>query len=372
MKKFFRIALLVGLVVLVGGTFVFLWQKSRPVETEYELITATMGSIEKKAVATGKMEARNEILIKPQISGIVSELLKEAGEPVKMGEIIAKIKVIPDMASLNSAESRVKVAKITMDQAETDYNRQKELYAKKVISKEEYEKAAVTYQSNREDYENAVNNLDITKSGMTKKGGEQSNTMIRSTINGMILDIPVKVGNSVIQSNSFNDGTTIASVANLKDMLFVGKVDETEVGRIREGMPLSLSIGALNDRKFDAKLEYISPKGTEESGAILFEIKAAAKIPTSVFVRAGYSANAEIVLNSAKNVLTIPESAIEFSKDTANVYVLKTKKPQTFEKRRIITGLSDGINIEVVKGLKGKEQLRGQAIDPKAKKTTNK
>jgi HlyD family secretion protein len=368
MKKFFKIFLLVALVAVVAGTFVFLYKKSQPVETTYEIVTVKKGNIEKKAVATGKVEARNEILIKPQISGIISELLKEAGEKVKKDEIIAKIKVIPDMASLNSAESRVNVAKINLTQAETDFNRQKELFSKKVISREDFEKATVSLKSSKEEYEAAVNNLDITKNGMTKKGGQQSNTLIRSTIDGMILDIPVKVGNSVIQSNSFNDGTTIATVANMTDMLFVGKVDETEVGRIKEGMPLMLSIGALNDRKFDARLEYISPKGTEESGAILFEIKAAAKIPSDVFVRAGYSANAEIVLNSANNVLTIPESVIEFNKDTASVYVLKTKTPQTFTKRKIVTGLSDGINIEVVSGLKTGEKLRGAMIDPKAKK----
>ena len=237
-----------------------------------------------------------------------------------------------------------------------------------MISREEFEKSQVSFKSSKEDYEAAVNNLDITRSGASKKNGEQSNTMIRSTIDGMILSIPIKVGNSVIQSNSFNDGTTIASVANLKDMLFVGKVDETEVGRIKEGMPLQLRIGALNDRQFDAKLEYISPKGTEESGAIMFEIKAAAKIPDQVFVRAGYSANAEIVLARAQNVLTVPESIIEFDQDTANVYVLKTVKPQTFEKRRIVTGMSDGINIEVISGIQKGDKLRGQIIDPKAKK----
>lgn len=370
MKKFFKILLLVGLVALIGGTFVFLYKKSKPTITTYELVTVTRGSIEKKAVATGKVEARNEIMIKPQISGIISELLKEAGERVSKGEIIAKIKVIPDMGSLNAAESRLKVAKINLDQAEKDFNRIKELYAKKVISREEYEKGSVTLNSSKEECDAAENNLEITKSGVSKKDGESSNTLIRSTIDGMILDIPVKVGNSVIQSNSFNDGTTIATVANMKDMLFVGKVDETEVGRIKEGMPLMLSIGALNDRKFEAKLEYISPKGTEESGAIMFEIKAAAKIPSDVFVRAGYSANAEIVLNSAKNVLTIPESVIEFNKDTASVYVLdpKVKDAQSFAKKRIVTGLSDGINIEVISGLKGTEKLRGAAIDPKAKK----
>jgi len=370
MKKFFKILLLVCLALVIVGTFVFLYNKSKPVITKYELVSVTRGSIEKKAVATGKVEARNEIMIKPQISGIISELLKEAGEKVSKGEIIAKIKVIPDMGSLNSAESRVKVARINLDQAEKDFNRQKELYGKKVISREEFEKATVTFNSSKEECDAAENNLEITKTGMSLKTGETSNTLIRSTIDGMILDIPVKVGNSVIQSNSFNDGTTIATVANMKDMLFVGKVDETEVGRIKEGMPLMLSIGALNDRKFEANLEHISPKGTEESGAIMFEIKAAAKIPSDVFVRAGYSANAEIVLNSAKNVLTIPESVIEFNKDTASVYVLdpKIKDTQTFVKKKIATGLSDGINIEVISGLKGDEKLKGAAIDPKDKK----
>ncbi|HET9570657.1 MAG TPA: efflux RND transporter periplasmic adaptor subunit [Bacteroidales bacterium] len=370
MKKFFKIFLLVCLGLLIIGTFVFLYNKSKPVVTKYELVSVTRGSIEKKAVATGKVEARNEIMIKPQISGIISELCKEAGEKVSKGEIIAKIKVIPDMGSLNAAESRVRVARINLSQANKDFSRQKELYGKNVISREEFEKATVSLNATKEECEAAENNLEITKTGMSLKTGESSNTLIRSTIDGMILDIPVKVGNSVIQSNSFNDGTTIATVANMKDMLFVGKVDETEVGRIKEGMPLMLSIGALNDRKFEAKLEHISPKGTEESGAILFEIKAAAKIPSDVFVRAGYSANAEIVLNSAKNVLTIPESVIEFNKDTANVYVLdpKIKDVQTFVKKRIVTGLSDGINIEVVRGLKGNEKLKGAAIDPKAKK----
>jgi HlyD family secretion protein len=368
MKKFFRIFFLVALVAVVAGTFVFLYNKSKPVVTTYEIVTVTKGNIEKKAVATGKVEARNEILIKPQISGIISELRKEAGEKVRKDEVIAKIQVIPDMNSLNAAESRVNVAKINLDQAEKDFSRQQDLFTKKVISREEFEKATVSLNASKEEYEAAVNNLDITKNGMTKKGDQQSNTMIRSTIDGMILDIPVKVGNSVIQSNSFNDGTTIASVANMSDMLFVGKVDETEVGRIKEGMPLKLRIGALNDKEFDARLEYISPKGTEESGAILFEIKAATTIPRDVFVRAGYSANAEIVLNSALDVLTIPESVIEFSKDTAFVYVLKTEKPQTFVKKKIVTGLSDGINIEVVSGLKLKNKLRGSTIDPKAVK----
>lgn len=369
MKKFSRIFFLSALVVIVAGTFIFLWKKSRPYVPRYEIVSVTKGNIEKKTVATGDVEARNEVLIKPQISGIISVLYKEAGQMVKRDEVIAKIKVIPDMNSLNSAESRVNVAKINLEQAKKDFARQNELYSKKVISGEDFEKATVSLKSAREEYEAAVSNLDITKNGISKRSGKQSNTLIRSTIDGMILDIPVKVGNSVIQSNNFNDGTTIATIANMNDMIFVGKVDETEVGRIREGMPIKLSIGALNDRTFDAKLEYISPKGTEESGAIMFQIKAAANIPRSVFVRAGYSANAEIVLNSAVNVLTIPESSIEFNKDTAFVYVLKKDgKNQAFEKKRITTGLSDGINIEVTGGLKFGQKIRGAVIDPKAKK----
>lgn len=368
MKKIVRIVFLVALVAIVGSTFVFLWKKSKPVITQYEIVTVQRGTIEKKTVATGKIEARNEILIKPQLSGIISELCKEAGETVKRDEIIAKIKVIPDMSSLNAAESRVKVADIKLEQEKSTFARQEELYGKKVISREDYETAVVSLKQAKEEQESAINNLEITKNGMTKKGDKQSNTLIRSTIDGMILDIPVKVGNSVIQSNTFNEGTTIATIADMSDMLFKGKVDETEVGRIKVGIPLKLTIGALNNQSFDARLEYISPKGVEESGAIMFEIKAAARIPKNVFVRAGYSANAEILLNSASDVLIIPESAIEFNKDTAFVQVLKTEKPQTFVRRKITTGLSDGINIEVTSGLSLKEKIRGAAIDPKDKK----
>lgn len=367
MKKFFRIFGLVLLGSLILGTFVFLWKKSRPVVVTYEIVNVTKGDIEKKTVATGKVEARNEIQIKPQIAGIIVELFKEAGQPVKKDEIIARVKVIPDMVSLNSAQSRVNISSINLKQAQTDYDRQNELYAKNVVSKEDFEKSLVALKSSKEEYESAKDNLDLTKDGITKKSGAQSNTLIRSTIDGMILDIPVKVGNSVIQTNSFNEGTTIATIANMNDMLFIGKVDETEVGKIHKGMPLILSIGALNDQKFNANLEYISPKGTEESGAILFQIKAAAKIPKNVFVRSGYSANAEIVLSSAKKVITIPESVIEFNKDTASVQVLTKKDPQTFKRKIITTGLSDGINIEVKTGLKMTEKLRGAAIDPKAK-----
>jgi HlyD family secretion protein len=340
----------------------FLWQKSRPKVTKYEVEKVTIGNVEKNTVATGKVDPRNEILIKPQMSGIIAEIYKQAGDKVNAGDVIAKIKVIPDMVSLNSAESRVQRAEIAMAQSEKNYNRDKKLYEDKVISREEFEKTDLQYKNDKEEMKAAKDNLSLVRDGISSNKSQISNTLVRSTITGTILDVPVKVGNSVIQSNSFNDGTTIATVANMSDMLFVGKLDETEVGRIKVGMPMDITIGALQDQKLTATLEYVSPKGKEENGAIMFEMKAAVKVPKDVFVRAGYSANAEILLTRQTDVLTIPESCVEFSGDTSFVYVLKTKEPQAFEKRRVKLGLSDGIKIEVKSGLKLKDQLRGAEV----------
>ncbi len=361
----------IGLIVL--GTFYFLWSKSRPEITMYEIVTPEKDTIENKSVATGKIEPRDEILIKPQISGIVSEVLKEAGQMIKAGEVIAKVKVIPEMGQLNSAESRLKVANINLEQAKLEYERQLRLFNNGVISKGDFEVTEASYKKAKEEKENSQDALDIVKNGISKKFAQLSNTQIRSTIDGTILDVPIKAGNSVIQANTFNDGTTIASVANMGDIIFRGKVDETEVGKVKEGIPITLTIGALNNRKFDATLEYVSPKGVDENGAILFEIKAAAKIPEGVYIRAGYSANAEIVLDKAVNVLAIPESSVEFSNDSAFVYVLKEEKPeQVFEKRNVKVGLSDGIKIEIKEGITVTDKIRGNAIDPKAKKEDEK
>lgn len=362
MKKFLKIALLVILAITVLWTFWFLWNKSRPVVKKYEIVSVTMGNIDKKTVATGKVDPRNEILIKPQMSGIIAAVYKEAGDVVQAGDIIAKIKVIPDMVSLNSAESRVSRAQISYDQSKKNYDRDAKLFADKVISKEEFEKTQLQYNNDKEELKAAKDNLSLTRDGISTNSAAISNTLVRSTINGTILDVPIKVGNSVIQSNNFNDGTTIATVANMSDMLFVGKLDETEVGRIKVGMPMDITIGALQDQKLQAKLEYVSPKGKEESGAIMFEMKAAVKVPKDVFVRAGYSANAEIVFSKSDNVLTIPESCIEFGGDTAFVYVLKTKEPQIFVKKQVKIGLSDGVKIEVKSGLTLKDKIRGAEV----------
>ena len=365
-KRIIRTILLslVGLAVL--GTFYFLWKKAQPVITMYEIVTPEMGNVETKAVATGNVEPRYEVLIKPQISGIISTLTKEAGQMITNGEIIATIKVIPEMVQLNSAESRVKIAEISLKQVEETFKRDEALHKQGVISNEDFNVSNSAYLKAKEEFTNSQSSLEIIRDGIARNSNMSSTTQIRSTITGMILDIPVKVGNSVIQSNNFNEGTTIASVANMKDMIFRGTVDETEIGRIREGMPIKLTIGALENETFDAVLEYVSPKGVERSGSIQFEIKAAITIPESSFIRAGYSANAEIVLKKAEDVLTIPESTVEFSGDSTFVQIVKQETPtQIFEKHLIKIGLSDGIKIEVKEGLTASDKVRGAVIDPK-------
>ncbi|MDE5570648.1 MAG: efflux RND transporter periplasmic adaptor subunit, partial [Prevotella sp.] len=312
---------------------------------------------------TGKIEPRNEVNVKPQISGIITELLKEPGDYVNEGEVIAKVKVIPDMGQLSSAESRVRLADINLQQAKVDYEREQNLYNQKLVSADEYDKVKKALQQAKEEVVAAQDALQVVRDGVSKSNASASSTLIRSTISGVILDIPVKVGNSVINSNTFNDGTTIASVANMQDLIFRGNIDETEVGQLMQGMPLKITIGALQDLKFDASLEYISPKATESNGANQFEIKAAVKLVNDDKIRSGYSANAEIVLAQVQKALTIPESAIEFSGDSTFVYIVKgTKAQKEYERRQVVTGLSDGVNIEIKKGLSIKDKVRGPEI----------
>lgn len=296
------------------------------------------------------------------MSGIISKVHKEAGDIVKAGDIIATIQVVPDMVNLSSAESRVERAQIAANQSKSNYERDKKLYEKSVISLEEFDKVNLQYKNDQEELRAATDNLSLVRTGITQSSATTSNTLVRSTVDGTILDVPVKVGNSVIQSNNFNDGTTVASVADLSDMLFIGKIDETEVGKLTSGMPIEITIGAIQDRTIPATLEYISPKGIEESGAILFEMKAALSIPDDLFIRAGYSANANIKLDQRNMVLTIPESSIEFSGDSSFVYLVKNEKPQVFERHNVIIGLSDGINIEITEGLKENDKIRGAEI----------
>lgn len=363
MKKYSKIIIAALIALVFIGTFAFLYAKSLPQPVEYEEFAPKVTDISKTAVVTGKIEPRDEVNIKPQISGIITEIMKEAGDMVQSGEVIAKVKVIPDMGQLSSAESRVRLAEINLRQAQVDFAREKSLYDKKLVSADEYDKVCQALSQAKEEKSAATDALEVVRDGVSKSNANASSTLIRSTISGIILDIPVKVGNSVILSNTFNDGTTIATVANMSDLIFKGNVDETEVGRLFAGMPMKITVGALQDLTFDASLEYISPKATESNGANQFEIKAAVTVPADNRIRSGYSANAEIVLNSASNVLTVPESAIEFSGSDAFVYIIKGEgENRTYERRKVTTGLSDGISIEIKGGLKQKDKVRGPQI----------
>lgn len=371
MKKAFRFLVLALVLILFIGTFVFLYLHSRPKPVSYEVLEATVRDLSKSTIVTGKIEPRDEVAVKPQISGIITELLKEAGQHVEAGEVIAKLKVIPDMNQLASAESRVRLARINCEQAKTDHDRQKTLYDKGLISANDYEKVRQAYNQACEEVAVAQEQLELTRDGVSASNASSSNTLVRSTISGIILDIPVKVGNSVILTNTFNDGTTIASVADMSNLIFRGNIDETEVGRLSVGMPMQITIGALQDLRFSASLEYISPKATATAGgANQFEIKAAVNVPVASlkdaqapFIRSGYGATAWIVLEEAPSVLTIPESGVEFDGDSCFVYVVGgTKSKPVYTRKAVQTGLSDGVNIEIKSGLKKGDCVRGNKI----------
>ena len=326
MKRYSKLIIAAIIALIFIGTFVFLWQKSQPKEVVYNEFTPKLDSIQKTTIITGKIEPRNEVNIKPQISGIISELLKEPGDYVNAGDVIAKVKVIPDMAQLSSAEMRVRLAEINLKQAETDFQREENLYNQKLVSADEFDKTKMSLAQAKHEKIAAQDALEVVRDGVSKSNAKASSTLIRSTISGVILDIPVKVGNSVILSNTFNDG-------------------------------------ALQDLKFDAALEYISPKAVESNGTNQFEIKAAVKLTEGGKIRSGYSANAEIILAKADKVLTIPESAIEFSGDSTFVYVIKGEgKNKNYNRTYVETGLSDGVNIEIKKGITDKDKVRGPEI----------
>jgi HlyD family secretion protein len=370
MKKIAKIFGFMLLAAVFIGTLVFLYKKSRPKPEVFEIQQAKILNIVKKTVATGSVIPRKEIEIKPQVSGIVEEIFIQAGQKIKKGDVIARVKIIPDMVNLNNAESRVNRAKLNLEDARVAFERQATLFDKQVISKEEFQKANLTINSAKEEAEAAENNLELIRKGVTKSSATTTNTLIRSTIDGMVLDVPVKEGFSVIQANTFNAGTTIGIVADMGDMIFQGKVDETEVGKIKEGMKIELTIGAIETEKFMAVLKYIAPKGLIENGAIQFEIKADVKLVEGLFIRSGYSANANIVLEKRDSVLAIPEGLLKFNKDTA--YVEVESLPQKFEKKFVKTGVSDGINIEILSGITKEDRIKGALIDPKKKETEKK
>ncbi len=363
MKKVFHIIIWTLAALLFVVTFLYLFYNSRSKDVRYELIEPSVGNIERRTVLNGKIEPRDEIEIKPQISGIIAEINVEPGDLVKEGDIIAKIKVIPEESQLSSAQNRVEVARITMEQAQKEYDRTSQLYDRKFVSREEFEQSGVTLEKARAEYESAADAFSIVRDGISTLNAQQSNTLVRATIDGLILEVPVKVGSSVIQANTMNDGTTVAKIADMNNLIFKGKVDETEVGLLSTGMTTSITIGALPDVTPTAVIEYIAPKSTEENGSNTFELKAAIEVPDSIRLRAGYSANATILLSHADSVLTIPEGVVEWAGDSTFVYCLTSEESgQQFERRNIVTGLSDGINIEVKSGIDSTVRLRGNEI----------
>lgn len=360
MKKVIKYIVVVLIVAVFAGTFVFLYKNSQPEEIRYQELPAQKQDIARTTVLTGKIVPRNEVNIKPQINGIIAEIYKEAGQMVQQGEVIARLTVIPDMNSLSAAQSRVRLSEINLKQAQTNFDREKALFDKNLISAEEYEKVEQQLSQAKEEYAASQESLEVIRDGVSSKNATSSSTLIRSTITGLILDIPVKVGNSVIQANTLNDGTTVATVANMSDLIFEGQIDETEVGSLYEGMPLTITIGALKDYTFDADLEYISPKAVENNGANQFKVKAAVKVDSEHVIRSGYSANAQIDLEKATDVLTVPESALEFVKEES--YVYKKAQDGTYTKTKVTTGLSDGVNIQIKDGLSEGDTVRGPRI----------
>lgn len=358
MKKVLRILLIVVILGVFIGTIYYLYNKSKTKTIVYDTEKPFIIDIIKKTVATGSIVPRKEIEIKPQVSGIIQDIYVEPGQTVNEGDLIAKIKVIPDMITLNNAESRVTKAEISYENDKKIYERQIKLFQDGVIAEVEFQQYDVAYNNSKAELEASENNLQLIREGVSKKSGEITNTLIRSTIYGMVLDVPVEIGNSVIESNTFNQGTTIATVANMGEMIFEGKVDETEVGKIHEGMALILSVGAIENTTFDAVLEFISPKGVEENGAIQFEIKASVDLKNDFFIRAGYSANADIVLERKDEVLAINESLIQFEKNEDSAFVEIETEPQIFEKKYIELGLSDGINIEIIEGINKDDNIK--------------
>jgi len=372
MKKTATIITLIAIVVFFTIAMIWLYSKNQEDPIVYETKTASIETIVKKTVATGSIVPKEEVLIKPNISGIIDEIFVEAGDIIKAGDLIAKVKVVPNVSSLNSAKTningartQVETARLAFENQKSIFNRQKELFEKGVISANEFDTAQLSYNQAQQRYKQEQVNLtgaqqmfDIVKTGTTRGMGASANTEIRATVSGMVLDVPVKTGNQVIESNNFNDGTTIATLADVDKMIFEGKVDESEVGKIKENLPLEITVGAIENKKFDAILDYIAPKGVNENGAIQFEIKGTLSKKDTTFIRAGLSANASIILARADSVLTVKEALVQYDPKTQDPFVEIEVGDQKFERRDVILGISDGINVEIKEGVTKEENIK--------------
>lgn len=358
MKKTVTRIILALIVLSFGAAMYYLYKKNAQSPVVYQTEKASTQTIIKKTVATGSILPLEEVLIKPNISGVIEEIYVEGGDFVKAGDLLAKIKVVPNLSALNDARNIIEDAKITIADQKRNYERQLGLFEKGVISKADLERAEVTYDQAKQAFSAANKRYDIINTGTTSGYGNAANTLIRATVSGMILEVPVEVGNQVIESNNFNEGTTIAAIADVNKMIFEGKVDESEVGKIKEDLPLEITVGAIENTVFDAVLDYIAPKGKAENGAIQFEIKGTLKRQDSVFIRAGLSANASIILGKAEEVMAIKEGLVQFDSKTKKPFVEISNGNQQFERKDVELGLSDGIYVEVKSGIGAEDEIK--------------
>lgn len=372
MKRSITIITLIVIAVVFGGSLYYLYQKNAEDPVVYETESSSVKTIIKKTVATGSIVPKEEVLIKPNISGIIDEIFVEAGDVIKSGDLIAKVKVVPNVSSLtsaknniNSTRTQVEAARLALENERNIYNRQNSLFDKGVISANQFDTAQLTFNQAQQRYNQekvnltaARQNYDIIKTGTTRGLGATANTEIRATVSGMVLDVPVKTGNQVIEANNFNDGTTIATLADVDKMIFEGKVDESEVGKITENLPLEITVGAIENKKFDAVLDYIAPKGVEENGAIQFEIKGTLTKKDTTFIRAGLSANASIILARADSVMAVKEALIQFDTKTQDPFVEIEVGDQNFERKDIELGVSDGIFVEIKDGISKEDKIK--------------
>lgn len=349
-----------GIVILVLGALwaaAFFVKSNSQSAVTYETKNPFISTIEKKTVATGKVVPEDEVEIKPQISGIIEKIYMKEGDKVQAGDLIAVIKVVPNEQSLNQASGRVRSAEIALNNVRIEYDRNKKLFERGVIASQAFNELQLQLDQAEQELENARADYQIIRRG-SAGGSSSANTNIRATVNGTILEIPVEEGHQVIQSNNFNDGTTIATIADLGNMIFEGQVDEGEVGKLELGMPLEISLGAIEDKTFDAKLRFIAPKGVEESGAVQFKIEGDVKVDGDFMIRAGYSANASLVLEKRDSVLVIPEALLQFDNETDAPFVEVATGDQKFERRNVEIGISDGVNVEIVSGLSESDAVK--------------
>lgn len=357
MNKFVRYTLISLVIFGVLFAAAFFIKSNSKATISFETKTALITSIEMKTVATGKVIPEDEVEVKPQVQGILQSLFVEEGDYVKEGDLLAKIKVVADEGQLNSAKGRLATAKIVLKNAQIEYDRNKSLFDNEIISQQEFQNADLTYSRAKQDLANAQSDFEIIKLG-SAGGSASANTNVRATVSGTVLELPVKEGDQVIESNSFNAGTTIAIIADLNKMIFEGKVDESEVGKLEIGMPLKVSLGAIQDKEFEAKLKFIAPKGNEEQGAVQFKIEGDVTLESDFFVRAGYSANASLVLERKDSILALAEALLQFDKDTEQAYVEVEIEEQKFERRDIEIGISDGINVEIISGISLDDKIK--------------